>query len=295
MLRIDVDGGTPYAIPPDNPYLGEEPLDEIWSFGLRNPWRYSFDRLTGDLYIADVGQDLWEEIDFEMAQSLGGRNYGWRLMEGEHCFDPPADCDDGTLVHSIHEYGHSQGRCSVTGGYVYRGTRMPCLQGSYFFGDFCTGEVWSFRYVGGQVTDFADWTSSFPEIGLPSSFGEDADGELYICDLAGGELHRIVPIIDLDVEELVGGRQGNAEISCAAANERIYVAYSLVGAGSTYIPLLDVTLDLEAPRFAGFVITDGNGDATFARPIPEEASGRTLYIQVVETGARSGVVTRTVQ
>jgi glucose/arabinose dehydrogenase len=106
MLRIDVDGGSPYAIPPDNPFVEEPPLDEIWAKGLRNPYRWSFDRLTGDLYVADVGQYAWEEIDFDSADSPGGRNYGWRRMEGNHCFNPPSDCNDGTLVLPIHEYSH---------------------------------------------------------------------------------------------------------------------------------------------------------------------------------------------
>ena len=163
--------------------------------------------------------------------------------------------------------------------------------GAYFFDDFCTGEIWSFRYVGDQVTDSTDWTDSFPGVGLPSSFGEDDDGELYVCDLAGGKLHKIVPIIEMDVGGLIGGEPASAEISCAAASERVCIAYSLVGPGATYVPPLGVTLDLAAPRF---VATDGSGNATFTQSIPPEASDRTLYIQAAEIGATSDLVTRTV-
>jgi hypothetical protein len=147
MLRIDVDGSSPYGIPPDNPFAGPgDPLDEIWARGLRNPWRFSFDRQTGDIYIADVGhwrfsfdrqtgdiyiadvgQSQWEEIDYQPASGSGGENYGWRLMEGNHCYNPPVDCDPGGLTYPIYEYSHggSPFRCSITGGYVYRGNAIP--------------------------------------------------------------------------------------------------------------------------------------------------------------------------
>jgi glucose/arabinose dehydrogenase len=200
ILRIDVDGGSPYAIPPDNPFVGAgDPLDEIWAKGLRNPWRFSFDRITYDLYIADVGQSLYEEIDFQDSSSSGGENYGWRLMEGDHCYNPPIDCDPGGLTYPIHVYTHggSPGRCSVTGGYVYRGGAIPGLQGTYFFADYCSGQIWSFRYDGNNLTEFADRTSELdPGSGMSidqiSSFGEDAAGELYIVDL-DGEVYKIEP------------------------------------------------------------------------------------------------------
>ena len=198
MLRIDVDNGNPYAIPPDNPFIGPGlPLDEIWAKGLRNPWRYSFDRLTGDLFIADVGQNLYEEIDFQPASSSGGENYGWRLMEGYHCYNPPVDCDPGGLTYPIYEYTHggTPSRCSVTGGYVYRGNAIPNLSGTYFFGDYCSGQIWSFRYDGSSITDFTERTNQLaPGNGLSidniSSFGEDGAGNLYIVDL-DGEVYRI--------------------------------------------------------------------------------------------------------
>ncbi len=202
MLRIDIDAGPPYGIPPDNPFVAEpEARPEIWAYGLRNPWRWSFDRDTGDLWLGDVGQTEWEEIDYQAAASPGGENYGWRLMEGFHCYNPPVDCDDGTLTYPIHEYDHNDGRCSVTGGYVYRGAAVPELVGHYFFADFCSRQIWSLRYEGGSVVDLQERTDDLaPGGGLSidwiSSFGEDGFGELYIVDRGtgdNGEIYKILP------------------------------------------------------------------------------------------------------
>jgi glucose/arabinose dehydrogenase len=198
MLRIDVDGGSPYAIPGDNPFVGDTSYSpEIWALGLRNPWRFSFDRATGDMYIADVGQGLIEEIDFQPDTSGGGENYGWRLKEGTNCFVPPTGCDTLVgLTDPITEYTHggTPHRCSVSGGYVYRGCAIPDLQGTYFYGDFCSGQTWSFRYDGTTITDSTDRTA---ELGIGStsisSYGEDYFGELYICDYSFGRIYKIVP------------------------------------------------------------------------------------------------------
>lgn len=197
ILRIDVNGGSPYAIPPANPFVGRSGADEIWAYGLRNPWRMSFDRANGNLYIADVGQDKWEEIDFQPASSAGGENYGWRLMEGLHCYNPPTDCDPGGLVLPITDYSHANG-CSITGGYVYRGCHIPDLRGTYFYADYCSGRIWSFHYDGSIMTDSMERTAELaPGNGMSidniSSFGEDIEGELYILDLADGEIYKIVP------------------------------------------------------------------------------------------------------
>jgi len=200
MLRIDVDSGSPYAIPPNNPFAGPGlPLDEIWAKGLRNPYRWSFDRATGDMYIGDVGQTSWEEVDFQPAlPDTGGQNYGWRLMEGLHCYNPPNNCDPGGLTYPVHEYFHS-GQCSITGGNVYRGA-IPEIQGHYFFADFCSNQIWSFKLVGGIVTEFTERTTDLAPggglaIGTIAGFGEDGAGELYICDRgtgANGEIYRIM-------------------------------------------------------------------------------------------------------
>jgi len=190
LLRLDVNQlNETYLIPATNPFVGsDEGLNEIWAWGLRNPWRFSFDRLTGDLYIADVGQNLWEEVNFQSADSQGGENYGWNIMEGTHCFasDP---CDSTGLVPPIFEYSHGEG-CSITGGYVYRGSEFPELYGNYFVADYCQGTIW--RLV---ATESGEWASALVHDSpyVISSFGEDAAGELYILDHTGGSLYRIVP------------------------------------------------------------------------------------------------------
>lgn len=195
ILRIDVDAAPlDYAIPASNPFVGQPGWrEEIWALGVRNPWRFSFDRQTGDMYVGDVGQGNWEEVNFEDASSTGGLNYGWRLKEGDHCYDPSTGCELLTgLTDPFIEYSHSFG-CSVTGGYVYRGCAIPDLAGTYFYGDYCQGTIWSLNYDGTTVTNFQDRTA---ELGLGSiqisSFGEDAKGELYIIHY-GGTIYKIVP------------------------------------------------------------------------------------------------------
>jgi glucose/arabinose dehydrogenase len=185
ILRIDVNSGAPYAIPANNPFVGLPPARaEIWAYGVRNPWRFSFDRLTGDLYIADVGQSAREEVNVQPASSLGGENYGWRTMEGTLCFNPPTGCSQTGLVLPVLDYPHTDG-CSITGGYVYRGAELPILAGHYFYADYCRGWVRSFRYVNGAVADQHDYTTEFGTLGNITSFGEDTRGELYITTQAG--------------------------------------------------------------------------------------------------------------
>jgi len=190
LLRIDVDNGDPYSSPASNPFVkGNSTRPEIWAYGLRNPWRFSFDRATKDLWIADVGQGSWEEIDFQPATSIGGENYGWRRMEGTHCFNPSLGCNDGSLVLPVIEYDHSNGACSVTGGYVYRGARSPRLYGTYVYGDYCNGMIWgATRAGGGTVTSALLIDTNFPI----STFGEDFNGEIYVADYTGGRLFHIV-------------------------------------------------------------------------------------------------------
>jgi len=193
ISRIDVDAGSPYSLPADNPFLTTPGArGEIWAFGLRNPFKIAVDRPSGDLYIGDVGQNRIEEIDVGLATRRGGENYGWRLTEGTLCFNPSSGCDRTGLTLPVYEYGHSEG-CSVTGGVVYRGCRMPALVGTYFFADFCTGLVRSFRLANGQASELRDWTSSTRGVSAPSSFGLDAAGEVYIVDY-DGELYRLEPV-----------------------------------------------------------------------------------------------------
>jgi len=205
VIRIDVNQ-TPYGIPKSNPYYGQEnKRGEIWAWGLRNVWRFSFDRKNGDIFYGDVGQNKWEEINYEPAKSKGGVNYGWRIMEARHCYNPEDNCNESGLTQPILEYPNDANYmrtltgmdqpdvdgCSVTGGYVYRGKKIKGLQGTYLFGDYCSGNVWSFKVENGKAVEFQNRTE---EINLAegeftnyiSSFGEDADGELYIIDYNGG-------------------------------------------------------------------------------------------------------------
>jgi glucose/arabinose dehydrogenase len=189
MLRIvpRADGERSYGIPSDNPFLGREARSEIWAYGLRNPWRYSFDRETGDLWIGDVGQSSWEEVDVQPSGSSGGENYGWNRMEGDHAYDggdPPPD-----VVRPVFEYSHDGGGCTVVGGYVYRGEAIPPLVGAYVFADLCLGRLEAIRVESGRVTDHRVLGPVVPNV---SSFGEDADGELYAMSL-GGAVYRLGP------------------------------------------------------------------------------------------------------
>ena len=194
MLRIDVDqnvGAPPfYGIPPDNPFAGPGgPLDEVWASGLRNPWRFSFDRVTGDLWIGDVGQGAREEIDFQPQASPGGENYGWKMMEGticggggtSGCPSGTLPCNASSLIRPVFEYSHSSGECSVTGGYVYRGPRIPQLAGVYVYGDYCSGRIWG----GAQLL-----TPRAPRL---TSFGGDLEGELYLVTEDGNFFAAVNP------------------------------------------------------------------------------------------------------
>jgi glucose/arabinose dehydrogenase len=183
ILRIDVDNADPYGAPQDNPFINEtNARPEIWSYGWRNPWRISFDSITGDMYIADVGQNKYEEVHVELAGAPGGQNYGWRLMEGFHCFNP-AECDPASLPVElpVTEYDHAQG-CSITGGYVYRGANYPELTGTYLYGDYCSGLVWGLRLEADGSWSNAQLLPSNTNI---SSFGQDEAGEIYLIDHRG--------------------------------------------------------------------------------------------------------------
>ncbi len=197
LLRINVNGRTAskaYRIPRSNPYVGRPGRNEIWQRGLRNPWRFSFDRSTGNLWIGDVGQSRYEEVDRARRTSSGpgrGVNWGWRVMEGNHCYKPSSGCNTSGKKKPLVEYDHdTAGRCSITGGSVYRGTAIPALRGWYVFGDYCSGEVWAVAAGASRPAD------KVPLLGAGSGrrisgFGEDAAGELYLCDLAADAVYRI--------------------------------------------------------------------------------------------------------
>ena len=191
LLRIDVESGTvPYGVPPDNPFVGVAGFrPEIWALGVRNPWRFSFDRLTGDLYIGDVGKGTFEEIDFQPAGNPGGQNYGWNIMEGDRCYPPgTVGCNRTGLALPVFVYDHSLG-CSVTGGHVYRGSAIPSLQGVYLFGDLCSTRIWGIRKNGAAWDNAVLADSTTLTI---TTFGEDESGNVYVANYANGELLKIL-------------------------------------------------------------------------------------------------------
>jgi glucose/arabinose dehydrogenase len=191
LLRIEVNSGSPYGIPASNPFVGvSRARPEIWAYGLRNPWRFAFDRETGDLLIADVGQGAWEEIDFQPAAASGGQNYGWGLMEGRHCYNPSTNCNSESLTLPILEYSHLLG-CSVTGGFRYRGTLLTNHIGTYFFADYCSGRIW-----GATQDALGEWTTIqlLDTDIMVTTFGERSDGEIFLSQYgANGQLYRLMP------------------------------------------------------------------------------------------------------
>lgn len=190
ILRLDVETGNPtsYTIPPTNPFTQTGThRGEIWALGVRNPWRFSFDRQTGDLYSGDVGQNIYEEINFQAA-SGGGQNYGWKIMEGAHCFQSN-NCNQTGLTLPVAEYSHADG-CSVTGGFVYRGSIFPQMQGIYFYGDYCSGKIWGLKFAGGswQNTELLDSPHNI------STFGEDEAGNLYLTSYDTNEIYQVIDL-----------------------------------------------------------------------------------------------------
>src|SRR5262245_22283922 len=253
MMRLDV-SAPPYAIPPSNPFVGVTGLDEIWAYGLRNPWRWSFDRGTGDLYIADVGQGAREEVDVQPAASTGGENYGWDIWEGTLCHEPtpPATSCPATtgFTFPVIEYDHTQG-CSISGGYVYRGCRMPDLRGTYFYSDICSGFIRTFKGVsGGVAQNQQDRTGDVGTGSGVSSFGEDARGELYIVDYGSGttgqgKVVRIIP--------------GSGRLACIRRRARV---------ASSAAPMFPVTADKERAllaRLAALGIREDELEERFVR------------------------------
>ncbi len=194
LLRIDVNrrtGTLPYGIPATNPFVGRAGLDQIWAYGLRNPWRWSFDRKTGDLWIGDVGQDTWEEVDRALAsngRNAGrGLNFGWKAMEASHCYAPSSGCSRTARTLPLTEYRHTNGRCSITGGFVYRGSDYPDLAGAYLFADYCSGEIW---WVDRGASRGTAPRLALDTDALITSFGQDEAGELYLTD-GNGSVYRV--------------------------------------------------------------------------------------------------------
>lgn len=284
ILRIDVDNGG--VAPASNPFVGDPAYaDRIWALGIRNPWRFSFDRLTGDLYIGDVGQNQIEEIDFQPASSLGGENYGWRVMEGNNCANAVCNgapaCNSPLYTDPIHTYTHASG-CSTTGGHVYRGCAIPDLAGTYFFADYCSATIWSFKYVGGAVTEFTNRTAELDPPGTFSiasitSFGEDACGEIYIVDQNGGEIFKIVPNAAAPAMDLGNGKVGgNGKIPnysyCGLLSTGLSAEVRLTDAPANRAALLFVSLTQGATAVYGGTLVPGV-PITLVVPLVTDANG----------------------
>ncbi len=294
MLRIDIDNGAPYAIPPSNPFVSNSGVrDEIWALGLRNPWRFNFDSATGDMYIADVGQNEWEYIHFEPAGDAGGRNYGWKIIEGSHCFSPSTNCNTSGLEMPIFEYGHTffpAFNCCIVGSEVYRGKSMARMQGRYFFTDSCSQDLWSFRYnsATNTVSDYVDHTAESNVAGSGKSLGTDGNGEVYVCRSA--YIYRLVPAeMYLNVPALVTGTLTLIEVTAATPNSPTYLAYSFQGLGSTPISQLGVILSLHQPGLAATTSSNSAGKATYLVSPPPRLFGRTIWLQAVQQGNTSNV------
>lgn len=300
VLRIDVESGaSPYAIPPSNPFVGNPAwLPEIWALGVRNPWRFSFDRLTGDLYIGDVGQGLYEEVDFQPAGSAGGQNYGWRIMEGLHCYNPNP-CDPAGLTLPVAEYPHGPG-CSVTGGFVYRGTASPALAGIYFYGDYCSGQIWGLRQAAGRWENqlLLDTALSI------TCFGEDEAGEVYVGGYAG-QVYRIsgetppctaeaglvsgTPLTGLNLQGAGNNLPAYSCVSWPSGGEDRVYSIDLASAGRVEVQLVAQTAGTDPDLYlltdcidSGTCFGYGNNQIVFG------ALPAGTYYVVVDNGAAAG-------
>ncbi len=318
MLRIDVDSASPYAIPPTNPFVGTlGARGEIWARGMRNPYRFTFDRGTGELWIGDVGQGAREEVDVQSASSVGGENYGWKMVEGTKCNSSSAcptgtpTCTSSVLTAPVWEYSHGSGDCAIIGGAVYRGCAIPGLQGAYFFADYCSARIWSLRWSGGAVSNVIDRTAELHPAGglsidLVSGFGEDADGELYILDL-GGEVFRVVanapaPATDLGFGKVGGNGRVPQMSACGLLDQghasvvRVREAPPLCGAlviGSTTSNPTPMLMGTLVPSLASFVsrfVTTG-GDGSIAIDVLGGMGPIDVYTQCLldDPGATAGV------
>jgi len=267
MLRLDVDSGSPYTIPSDNPFVGTEGLDEIWAYGLRNPWRFSFDRQNGDLYIGDVGQNLWEEISYQVGGTPGGTNFGWRCKEGTHNYNFTGDCLTAFLTDPITEYSHSVG-FSVSGGFVYRGVACPNMVGRYFYADYVEGKIWSLYKSSENPT-----TWSLPELELDtglniSGFGEDETGELYLVDYSGGTIRHLADVSG-PVPNLSTSRK---MVSSPSADQGEVVTYTLWLTNTGGIPDQPVVLTDTIPSGLAYIA----GSLTSNQGLVDDSGAPTL-------------------
>jgi uncharacterized protein (TIGR03437 family) len=279
LLRIDVESAPGQVrIPPDNPFVNQAGArGEIWAYGLRNPWRFSFDRANHDLWIADVGQDTYEEVDLQPAASHGGENYGWNRMEGMHCFT--AGCSMQGLTLPIAEYSHVEGACSITGGFRYRGNLSPGLRGTYIYGDFCNGRIWGLEWTGSAWASRVLLASTFNI----TTFGEDEAGEVYVADAKAGTIYRIegsrAPRFNAasvtNSASFAGGMVGGSLATAFAAGVRDAAGVSV----AAQVPLpgslggVSVTVaGIAAPVYA---IANVSGQEQVTFQVPWESAGHT--------------------
>ncbi len=290
ILRIDVETGDPatYFNPASNPFTSNAAQrDEIWAYGLRNPWRFSFDRQTGDLYLGDVGQGSYEEIDYQSASSSGGENYGWNTMEGAHCYNS-SSCDQTGLTLPVAEYVNGSD-CSVTGGYVYRGSSYPRMQGIYFYGDYCSGKIWGLQQNGSSW----DNTLLLDTSHFISTFGEDEAGNLYLTSYTTGEIYQITdptPDLSLSTKQVTPpyGKTGDTFI----------YTISLINAGDplTQTTFLTDTLPVGL-SYVTNTLTATLGTATYNSSVIEWTGDMnpTSTVQITYHVTATGVVTGALQ
>jgi uncharacterized repeat protein (TIGR01451 family) len=285
ILRIDVESGTtPYAIPATNPFASSAAnRREIWAFGLRNPWKFSFDRQTGDLYIGDVGQTAYEEIDFQSASSPGGENYGWKIMEGTHCYNSNS-CNQSGLTLPVAEYNHGEG-CSVTGGIVYRGQRFPRLNGTYLYGDYCTGRIWGLTLLLKSQQNVQLFDASYPI----STFGEDEAGEIYLTDYEAGAIYQITDAssssnVDLEITT-------SDTPDPVVRGENLTTTITMTNKGSSPATLVQTNVTLpSAFTLQSVTSSQGrcNGTATVNCPLGTVPPGTTVMITITSTPTAAG-------
>ncbi|MBE0698556.1 MAG: PQQ-dependent sugar dehydrogenase, partial [Anaerolineaceae bacterium] len=297
MLRVDINTSSPYLIPSSNPFVGVSGArGEIWAYGLRNPWKYSFDRETGDLYIGDVGQNQWEEIDFSAFASPSGLNFGWRCMEGTHAYSAVAPCNNpaylANLTPPVTDYSHSVGT-SVTGGFVYRGSLFPDLRGRYYYADFGTGKIWSLFRNSTQTPPFSAPVLELANTGINiSGFGEDEAGEVYLADYSGGTIRRLESV-NGPTPDLSGSTIAPAS-NTANRLETVKFTITLKNTGAAASGL-SLTNSLPAGlNFAGeLTATSGDpsqssGTITWGGSVPSAGTVTIEYDVTVASGVQNG-------
>ncbi len=293
LLRIDVESGAvPYAIPPDNPFLlTGGARQELWARGLRNPWRFAFDQANGDLYLADVGQNSWEEVDVQRDTSLGGENYGWNIMEGLHCYQV-ATCNQAGLTLPVLEYSSTGSDCAIMGGVVYRGSAYPRMQGVYFYADYCTGKIWGLQHDG--TTWQSSLLTTFGSFAALTSFGEGEDGSIYFTDSAGGAIYRITDNVATTADMRVTMAASPSTATVGQPVTLTATVTNLGGATATGVTLNETLAT--GPTIGTITASQGNCsrvNQAVTCALGTLANGASATVAVVLTPAAAGTLTNT--